>query len=279
MNRTEAARDFRKLTGTPLHQVIRLLRLCEAAEQAQTDWHNGDGSEQSAESTCVAFEAAAAKLGFECDWPGLFPILVRDGQQFHLPDYEEEPTRLHVGDTERHYCFDIMSLLSVDYHHAGEGIWHHEANVDDLAEDYDDKYDWKIGAIDEIIDNYCRLIPGLTDVDYYGEYNIKVNLRELEEGGWDEGMLATFFESIVEWMNDAQPLITEGPPWFQESTDNYGNKIYIRRIPDLILPNHPNLEGWATEDQTDRMRIGGSNGDRRFELWSNATYQHPQDDE
>ena len=271
MNRTETAREWCRQVGIAHHQAIQLLKLSEAAEKVQTDWHNGDAKEAAAEKACNKFDTYAGKLGFDTMWPGLWPVLQRDGRDFYLPEYDEEGTVLVAGDVEKNFSFCVLGMLSATYHHKvkSDGMWHHCDTIDVDSESFDHRID----VVPDIIDNFLRLVPGLMEWDYYGDFTLHINMRELEEGGWDEGMLTLFIESIADWMQEAKPLRSECGPWQQESTDAWGSKIYIRRFADFVVPNHPNLEGWEFEDQTSRLSTGNGVSTRQCELPPEVSYE------
>lgn len=87
MNRNEAIRLWAKQHNVAFAEAIKLMKLVDEAEKAQSDWHNGDASEKRANDACQAVCDHAAKLGYTTDWPGIFPILLKDGNAVHLPDY------------------------------------------------------------------------------------------------------------------------------------------------------------------------------------------------
>lgn len=91
MNRDQAIRLWASKHHVPLDGARKLMTLVEAAEKVQTDWHNGEASDRQANAACQAVSDQAAKLGYSVNWPGIFPVLVKDGNIIDLPDYDEEP--------------------------------------------------------------------------------------------------------------------------------------------------------------------------------------------
>lgn len=71
--------------GVEHGQLIWLLRLVDIAAAAQEREHNEPDAPDS-NPAIAAVTTYARKLGFECLWPGLYPVLVKDGQNFGLPD-------------------------------------------------------------------------------------------------------------------------------------------------------------------------------------------------
>jgi len=60
------------------------VRLANKAANVQVDWHNGDATESQANAAVQKFEDRVKIDGFDTIWPGLYPVLVRDGQQIHF---------------------------------------------------------------------------------------------------------------------------------------------------------------------------------------------------
>ena len=67
--------------------VARLLVLAYAAKRAgERNCNEGTDATHKAELRAAdRFEKAAAELGYIVDWPGLWPVLQRHGQDEHLP--------------------------------------------------------------------------------------------------------------------------------------------------------------------------------------------------
>ena len=61
----------------------KLVKAAEKCADAQVEEHN-TGKDSSA--SVAAFEKYAKKMGFACCWYGLYPTLIKDGREFHLPD-------------------------------------------------------------------------------------------------------------------------------------------------------------------------------------------------
>lgn len=64
-------------------QIRRLKNLAEQAANAQTEEHNTPNAPDSTPAI-NAVEKYAKSLGYDVMWPGLYPILVKDGNQFHI---------------------------------------------------------------------------------------------------------------------------------------------------------------------------------------------------
>jgi hypothetical protein len=69
--------------GITVSQVRTLKRKCEEAATAQEREHNEQNAPSSQEKT-AAVENYAKSLGYGTIWPGLYPVLTKDGQQFHI---------------------------------------------------------------------------------------------------------------------------------------------------------------------------------------------------
>jgi len=61
-------------------QFIRLEMLAKKAASAQEKEHN-EREAPSSDSAIFTFERYAGKLGLGVEWPGLYPVLVKDGEQ------------------------------------------------------------------------------------------------------------------------------------------------------------------------------------------------------
>lgn len=274
MKRIEAIKLWLPHVGIAQHQATRLIKLSEVAEKDQTDWHNGDCKEAKAEKSCNAFESYAGKLGFDVMWPGIFPVLQRDGRDIYLPDYDIEGTKLTESQHLKRFSFSVLHMLSATYYHkvGSDGVWFHGDTIDTGSE----LFDHRIDVITDIVDNFLRLVPGLQETDYYADYSLIIDMDELEAEGWDESNLAVFIETIADWLQEGKPLRSECAPWRYESTDAWGTKIYIRRFADFIVPNHPNFEGWDFADQSSRLRTGNGVGSRQYELPPEVSYDQDQ---
>lgn len=69
--------------GISVNQVRTLKRKIDDAASAQEREHNEPNAPSSDDATGKV-ENYAKKLGYGCIWPGLYPVLTKDGQQFHL---------------------------------------------------------------------------------------------------------------------------------------------------------------------------------------------------
>lgn len=69
--------------GISVSQVRTLKRKIELAAKVQEAEHNEPHAPNSDEAT-GAVQAYAKKLGYGVVWPGLYPILTKGEQQFHL---------------------------------------------------------------------------------------------------------------------------------------------------------------------------------------------------
>jgi len=74
---------FARNMGIDPQQLRNLCRLADIAAIDQEEQHN-TGKDSSA--SIAKLEAYAVALGFSVRWPGLYPVLHRDGQPFHLPE-------------------------------------------------------------------------------------------------------------------------------------------------------------------------------------------------
>jgi len=72
--------------GINLIAAQELVKCADMAVRAQVREHNtGD----SAETLCRVFEREAAKHDITVRWDdGLFPVLLKNGKEYHLPDEE-----------------------------------------------------------------------------------------------------------------------------------------------------------------------------------------------
>ncbi len=69
--------------------IARLLVLAKRAKRAGESACNiaDDGQRQKLYSKAITtFEQAAAQLGYSADWPGLWPVLQRNGYDVYLPE-------------------------------------------------------------------------------------------------------------------------------------------------------------------------------------------------
>lgn len=71
-----------------LEQVKRLCRLANAAHHAGEQYCSIDrpGLEAKLDKAQASFEKAAQACGFGAEWPGLWPLLTKDGREVHLPE-------------------------------------------------------------------------------------------------------------------------------------------------------------------------------------------------
>lgn len=71
-------------------QFDTLVKLVKKAESAQTSEHNIDSERVRTRSTnaVTAVETFAKDVMKvdRIDWPGLFPVFVKDGHEIHMPD-------------------------------------------------------------------------------------------------------------------------------------------------------------------------------------------------
>jgi hypothetical protein len=75
-----------KRFGLTYPQVQALLRLVDEAVDAQTREHNVCNAPDSTPAI-NAVEAYARELGFQSiSWPGLYPLLYKNGQDINLPE-------------------------------------------------------------------------------------------------------------------------------------------------------------------------------------------------
>ncbi len=92
MNKTERQTlmrsRFADRHGLTLTQVSKLCGLAHARHSAEEKAISYDvpGLEEASDRATERFEKAAAALGFETDWNGLWPTLRKDGQDIHLPE-------------------------------------------------------------------------------------------------------------------------------------------------------------------------------------------------
>lgn len=61
-----------------------LVRSANATARIQEHYCNGDATEQQANAAIDRFEKKAKALGFSVDWPGLYPVLYKDGQEIYM---------------------------------------------------------------------------------------------------------------------------------------------------------------------------------------------------
>lgn len=64
-------------------QLNRLCSLADRCAAEQEDYHN---TGHNPDDSLRALESFAGELGFAIDWPGLWPVLKRDGQMFYIPE-------------------------------------------------------------------------------------------------------------------------------------------------------------------------------------------------
>jgi hypothetical protein len=67
--------------GIKVRQANHLVSLAAIAAAKQTS-----KSDTAADRVMREFEIYADALGFQTCWPGLYPVLVKDGIEFTLPD-------------------------------------------------------------------------------------------------------------------------------------------------------------------------------------------------
>lgn len=65
--------------------VIELCRLARRAFRAGERACNAPDPEHAEQRAATKFERLAQQLGFTVDWPGLWPVLHRDGRDIYLP--------------------------------------------------------------------------------------------------------------------------------------------------------------------------------------------------
>ena len=74
--------DFADRIGLSYQQVMYLHRAAEDAFNTEDKGLSQDAIERATKN----FEKIAAKHGFTVSWPGLWPLLHKDGQDVFLPD-------------------------------------------------------------------------------------------------------------------------------------------------------------------------------------------------
>ena len=87
--RTAVADYFVQQTGMDQGQARYFLRLCGQREKAEVRCCNERDPDNSlrkaADKATDAVEKYATKFGLLTDWPGLWPVLVKDGRSIYLP--------------------------------------------------------------------------------------------------------------------------------------------------------------------------------------------------
>lgn len=63
-----------------------LRNLCRLADIAAIDQEEEHNTGKDSIASVAKLEAYARALGFSVQWPGLYPVLYRDGQAFYLPE-------------------------------------------------------------------------------------------------------------------------------------------------------------------------------------------------
>ena len=86
--RTVALMRFAERHGLTYEQVAKLSRLAHAAHRAGERYCSIDrpGLEEASDRAQARFEKYAAECGFTATWPGLWPVLHRDGRDVYLPE-------------------------------------------------------------------------------------------------------------------------------------------------------------------------------------------------
>ena len=85
---TRFERRWGELNGLSATNVDFLLSKADDAASKQTRYHNFvcKFTEVEADKAINEFERYAVSLGFEVYWPGLYPILKKNGYDIHLPE-------------------------------------------------------------------------------------------------------------------------------------------------------------------------------------------------
>lgn len=82
-NRQKFADTFR----ITIEQVDQLINLVTIAEKTQTNYHNGNASEEQANKAVAKVEEFATNvMKAETQWPDLFPLFSFNGKQYELPE-------------------------------------------------------------------------------------------------------------------------------------------------------------------------------------------------
>lgn len=69
-------------------QAQHLIALANKAADVQTNWHNGDASEEQVDTAIKQVDDYASRFGIKTDWnPGLYPVFIApNGERLNLPD-------------------------------------------------------------------------------------------------------------------------------------------------------------------------------------------------
>lgn len=79
---------FAERHGVPVEWALRLSRLAHAAHRAgeRACSYDVPGLEEKNDRAQARVEKHAAEQGFGVQWPGLWPVLVKDNQTIHIPE-------------------------------------------------------------------------------------------------------------------------------------------------------------------------------------------------
>lgn len=86
MSTNSVIKKWGERLGIDQDAAHRLYNEANEAADVQVKWHNGKVAEQQAVKGCLKFEKTARALGFDVNWPGLYPVLYKGSDTFHIPD-------------------------------------------------------------------------------------------------------------------------------------------------------------------------------------------------
>lgn len=143
--------------------------------------------------------------------------------------------KVYHGDTVKTYSIRICDDSLETYFHDKNGVWLHEEN---LPDDYLDDEDFHhISAdIQTIVDDILDIIPGMEELDFYGDHILGINLRELKDGGWSEEKLCSFLEKVSEYVHNKLPFESEYIPDTVQRTDAYGSQYTVMEYGKFEIP-------------------------------------------
>ena len=255
VRRLEAVSNWAPRIGVKFYEAMRLVRLCETAEKIQVACCNGDAPTSKGEKACEAFEEYANSFGFSVDWPGIYPVMEKDGVRYHMPEYDGEPLEVVEDNVIKVFRFTLARATDEYVHQRDTNKWHHSSTIKaELEADFEEeeKYDHRVD-IEEVYDNLFRHIPGLMNWNFYSEFTIQVSMTDLENDGWDEDMLRTYVTVIANWVDEGRMLRSEFTPYIRNTHDIYGQGTFTKEFGHFVVPKHPDLEWLDLSDEDENL--------------------------
>lgn len=85
---TAIINSFATRLGLRPGQAQHLIALANKAAEVQTNWHNGDATEEQADTAIHNVNEYASRFNIGTDWnPGLYPLFIApNGEKLNVPD-------------------------------------------------------------------------------------------------------------------------------------------------------------------------------------------------